>query len=109
MTDPDAPPLPTRAVPRWVGAVAGLASGVLAVAVGMVLAAVTDVVSPIDAVGSEVIDRAPRWLKEWAIETFGEQDKLALRIGIVIILSIAAALIGMAAVRRPCMAGTRRH
>jgi DMSO/TMAO reductase YedYZ molybdopterin-dependent catalytic subunit len=105
MTDTDAPPLPTRAVPRWVGAVAGLASGVLAVAVGMVLAAVTDVVSPIDAVGSEVIDRAPRWLKEWAIETFGEQDKLALRIGIVTILAIAAALIGMAAVRRP-WAGT---
>ena len=101
MTDPDAPPLPTRSAPRWVGVVAGIASGVLAVAVGMLLAALTDVVSPIDAVGSEVIDRSPRWLKEWAIDTFGSQDKFVLRLGIVVILATAAALIGMAAVRRP--------
>ncbi|MCE9622091.1 MAG: molybdopterin-dependent oxidoreductase [Actinomycetia bacterium] len=66
----------------------------------MFFAAITDVVSPIDAVGSEVIDRAPKWLKTYAIETFGTDDKLALRIGIITILGIAALALGVAAVRR---------
>ena len=83
----------------WVGAVAGLVSGALAVGVGMFLAAATGVVSPIDAVGSEVIDRAPLWLKEFAIETFGTNDKVALRIGIIVLLAVAAALIGVGAMR----------
>ena len=100
MNDPVAPPLPIRAVPRRVGAVAGLCAGALAVAIGMLLAALTDVVSPIDAVGSEVIDRSPRWLKEWAIERFGTDDKLVLRIGIVALLAAAAAAIGIGARRR---------
>ncbi len=103
MIDPfdAAPPLPTRPIGRGAAAVAGLVSGALAVAVGTLVAAITDVVSPIDAVGSEVIDRAPLWLKELAIQWFGTNDKLALRIGIVVILAVAAAIIGMASVRRP--------
>jgi hypothetical protein len=52
----------TIAVPRRFGALAGLVAGGLAVTLGMLLAAITEVVSPIDAVGSEVIDRAPRWV-----------------------------------------------
>ena len=103
MTEPSstAPPLPARPIPTSMAAVAGLVSGALAVAVGMLVAAITDVVSPIDAVGSEVIDRTPLWLKERAIEWFGTNDKLALRIGIIAILAGAAALIGVAALRRP--------
>lgn len=89
-----------QVVPRRFGALAGLAAGGLAVAFGMFFAAITDVVSPIDAVGSEVIDRAPKWLKNYAIETFGTDDKLALRIGIITILGIAALALGAAAVRR---------
>ncbi|MET0782918.1 MAG: oxidoreductase, partial [Leifsonia flava] len=34
--------------------------------------------SPILAVGSFVIDIVPRWAKEFAIETFGANDKLFL-------------------------------
>ena len=83
------------------GATAGLVSGALAVTVGMLCSGIIDVVSPIDAVGSTVIDHVPRWLKEWAIAQFGTNDKLALRIGIVSILAVAAALIGIAARRRP--------
>ena len=75
-------------IPRRFGALAGLAAGGLAVALGMLFAAITDVVSPIDAVGSEVIDRAPHWVKNFAIENFGTNDKLALRIGIITILAI---------------------
>lgn len=87
-------------IPRRFGALAGLAAGALAVALGMFFAAIIDVVSPIDAVGSEVIDRAPKWLKNYAIETFGTDDKLALRIGIITILVFAALGVGVAAVRR---------
>lgn len=95
------PAMPVRPIPKSMAAIAGLTAGGLAVAIGMLVAAITDVVSPIDAVGSEVIDRTPLWLKERAIEWFGTNDKLALRIGIVIILAGAAALIGVASIRRP--------
>ncbi|MFZ4719489.1 MAG: molybdopterin-dependent oxidoreductase [Ilumatobacteraceae bacterium] len=94
MNEP-APALPTIAVGRGAAAVAGLASGALAVAVGMLLAALTDVVSPIDAVGGEVIDRAPLWLKELAIDWFGTDDKTALRVGILVLLAGIAAGIGV--------------
>ena len=88
-----APTLATRAD----GAAAGLVSGGLAVAIGMLSAGIIDVVSPIDAVGSTFIDHVPRWLKEWAIQQFGTNDKLALRIGIFAVLAVAAAIIGVVA------------
>ena len=90
----------TTTIPRRFGALAGVAAGALAVTLGMFFAAITDVVSPIDAVGSEVIDRAPHWLKNFAIETFGTNDKLALRVGIITILASAALAFGAASVRR---------
>ncbi|MBI4884123.1 MAG: molybdopterin-dependent oxidoreductase [Actinobacteria bacterium] len=91
---------PVRPIARRYGALGGFAAGALAVALGMFFAAITDVVSPIDAVGSEVIDRAPRWVKEFAIRNFGTDDKLALRIGIITILGIASLALGVAAIRR---------
>jgi DMSO/TMAO reductase YedYZ molybdopterin-dependent catalytic subunit len=91
-------------ITRRQGAVAGLVAGGLAVAIGMLLAVLADVVSPIDAVGSAFIDRTPRWLKEWAIRSFGADDKLVLRAGIVIVLAVAAAIIGRAASSRPWVA-----
>jgi DMSO/TMAO reductase YedYZ molybdopterin-dependent catalytic subunit len=90
----------TIAPSRTAGAVAGLVSGALAVATGTLVAAITGVDSPIDAVGSKVIDGAPRWLKEFAIEWFGTNDKLALRAGIVVILAGAALVLGVLSVRR---------
>ena len=79
---------------RTAARTAGIIAGGVALSAGAAVAAFTRVVSPIDAVGSEVIDRAPRWLKELAISWFGTNDKLALRIGIVVILAIIAALVG---------------
>ena len=87
------------AVPRRFGALAGLVAGALAVTVGMFVAGVLDVVSPIDAVGGEFIDRVPSWLREQAIQWFGTNDKRALRIGIVTTLAIAALIVGVLAVR----------
>jgi DMSO/TMAO reductase YedYZ molybdopterin-dependent catalytic subunit len=93
----DAPAL----IPRRYGALAGLVAGAVAVTTGMLVAGILDVVSPIDAVGSEFIDRVPPWLKDLAIRWFGTNDKLALRVGIVVILAIASLIVGVLAARRP--------
>ena len=96
MTDSVPPRSPT---PRPYGATAGVVAGAVAVTVGMFTAGVMAVVSPIDAVGSEFIDRVPPWLKELAIQWFGTNDKLALRTGIIITLAIAAVIVGVLATR----------
>ena len=79
---------------------AGLLAGGFGVAVAELLAAITDTASPISAVGGAVIDRAPGWLERWAISTFGTSNKLALRVGIVSIMAVAAMALGLAARRR---------
>ncbi|MEX0985768.1 MAG: molybdopterin-dependent oxidoreductase [Actinomycetota bacterium] len=89
-------------VSRFRGAVLGLVTAGFAVGVGhLVAAVVAHGGSPIVAVGQAAIDRAPVWLKEFAIETFGERDKLALLLGMAAVLVVAAAILGIAAVRRP--------
>ena len=90
-----------QVMPRRYGALAGLVAGAVAVTTGMLVAGIIDVVSPIDAVGSEFIDRVPPWLKELAIQWFGTNDKLALRVGIIVTLAVAAAIVGYLATRRP--------
>lgn len=85
-----------RPIPRREGALAGLASGALAVTAGMFLAGVGETASPIDAVGSVFIDHVPAWLKTLAIDWFGTNDKLALRVGIVTLLGLAAIGFGIA-------------
>ncbi len=58
--------------------------------------------SPVLAVGSFVIDIVPRWAKEFAIETFGANDKLFLLASIGVAVAVAAALAGVLQwVRRP--------
>jgi DMSO/TMAO reductase YedYZ molybdopterin-dependent catalytic subunit len=98
------PPPPSASklspAPRRYGAVAGLVAGAAAVSIGMLTARLIDVVSPIDAVGSEFIDRVPPWLKELAIQWFGTNDKLALRVGIFVTLGVAALMVGFLAARR---------
>lgn len=51
--------------------------------------------SPILAVGSFVIDIVPRPLKEFAITTFGEYDKIALLAGLGLAVVIASAIAGI--------------
>lgn len=91
---------PPSTTPWPFGTLAGLVAGAVAVTTGMLVAGIIHVVSPIDAVGSEFIDRVPPWLKDLAIQWFGTKDKLALRTGIVCVLAIAALVVGYLAVRR---------
>jgi len=56
--------------------------------------------TPVVAIGSAFIDRVPPWLKDLAISWFGTHDKTALRIGILIVVVILAAVGGILAVRR---------
>jgi DMSO/TMAO reductase YedYZ molybdopterin-dependent catalytic subunit len=86
-------------------ALAGAAAGVLAAAVAMgvaQLAAGLTVAqsSPVLTVGQAAIDLTPQPVKDFAISTFGVNDKTALLAGILIILAAFAAVIGILAVRR---------
>ncbi len=57
--------------------------------------------SPIVAVGGAAVDASPEWLKSFAIRTFGERDKVALLIGIGVVLIVVVAVVGAASSRRP--------
>jgi DMSO/TMAO reductase YedYZ molybdopterin-dependent catalytic subunit len=85
---------------------AGARIGVLAVGVALGTAELLAALfgpgsSPIVAVGGAAVDASPEWLKSFAIRTFGEQDKVALLVGIGVVLTVLAALLGSASVRRP--------
>jgi DMSO/TMAO reductase YedYZ molybdopterin-dependent catalytic subunit len=86
-------------------ALAGAAAGVLAAAVAMGVAQLAAGLgaaqsSPVLAVGQAAIDLTPLPVKDFAISTFGVDDKNALLVGILVILAAFAAVIGILAVRR---------
>ena len=102
--DPNAPQSPGGLLvtpSRKMSALVGLVAGAIAVTTGMVVAALGNVASPIDAVGSSFIDRTPRWLKELAIDWFGTNDKTALRVGIVIVLILVSLISGSLSNKSP--------
>jgi len=107
---PTAPDPVTR--PRRFGVASAALLGIVAVgvtfAVAELLAAfgqwtgwLDTASSPIAALGSAFIDLTPEWLKEWAIRTFGQNDKTALRVGMLLTVVIAAALVGVVGRWRP--------
>ncbi len=84
------------------GAAAGVASVVLGAGLGELIAAlVAPSSSPFSVVGGTLIDLAPPWAKDAAISLFGTADKLALLIGIALVLLVASAGIGVLELRRP--------
>ena len=86
---------------RWRGAVGGILAALAGLAVGSVAAGILGTPqTPVVAIGSAFIDRVPPWLKDLAISWFGTHDKTALRIGILIVVVILAAVGGILAVRR---------
>ena len=87
---------------RVAGAVVGLLAAGVALGTAELLAALVGPgSSPIIAVGGAAVDASPEWLKSFAIRTFGEHDKLALLVGIGVVLTIAVAAVGASSWRRP--------
>jgi DMSO/TMAO reductase YedYZ molybdopterin-dependent catalytic subunit len=89
-----------------VGRVTGATIGVLTAAVALGTAELLAALfgpgsSPIVAVGGAAVDASPEWLKSFAIRTFGEHDKLALLIGIGVVLVAVVSVLGAASGRRP--------
>ena len=79
----------------------GLITAAVALGVGQLVAGLTGSVgSPVVAVGSASIDLTPLPVKDFAISTFGSNDKTALVTGILVLLAVFAAGIGIVAVRR---------
>jgi len=86
---------------RTLGALTGLVVAAVALAVAELLAALNrSWRSPVLDVGDRLIDAAPPFVKEFAIDTFGTNDKPALLIGIAIFLGLYAAAVGVLALRR---------
>ena len=56
-------------------------------------------------VGDRLIDAAPPFVKEFAIDTFGTNDKPALLIGIGVFLAVYAAVVGIVALRHRLVVG----
>ncbi len=100
---------PQDAVPggggrRGTGLLAGGTSGFLAAALALgaanlAAAFVRPQASPIIAVGGAFIDRTPSWLKNFAVEKFGENDKNMLLLGLYVTIAFIAIAIGVLAWR----------
>jgi DMSO/TMAO reductase YedYZ molybdopterin-dependent catalytic subunit len=83
------------------GAIAGLVAGAVALAVGELVAGIgASRNAPVIAVGNSVIDAVPRPVKDFAIETFGTNDKVALLVGIYTVIALIAIALGVASTRR---------
>lgn len=83
---------------------AGAAAGVAAVAVALAVAELVTVwtgpvAGPLVAVGRVVVDNSPEPATEFAIDTFGVNDKNALLVGMVLVLAGLGAVLGAAATR----------
>jgi hypothetical protein len=93
------------AIGRSRGLLAGAIAGFLAAAIALGAANLTAAfvrpqASPIIAVGGAFIDRTPSWLKNFAVQKFGENDKTMLLLGMYVTIAILAMVIGMIAWRR---------
>ncbi|MGI8530859.1 MAG: molybdopterin-dependent oxidoreductase [Geodermatophilaceae bacterium] len=82
-------------------AITGVAAAGVALGAGELAAGLIDPgSSPVLAVGAAAVDLSPRATTEFAISTFGSNDKLALLIGLLVVLGLAAAALGRLAARR---------
>ncbi|WP_336208323.1 molybdopterin-dependent oxidoreductase [Nonomuraea sp. LPB2021202275-12-8] len=90
-----------ESVPAWAGALAGIVAGGVALGVAQLASGlVRPEAFPVVAVGDVVVDLSPAPLKEFAIRTFGQNDKAVLVGGVFVVLGLLAAVIGVLARRR---------
>jgi DMSO/TMAO reductase YedYZ molybdopterin-dependent catalytic subunit len=90
---------------RRPGALTGAVVGVLAAAVAIGAAQFASGLgvprsSPVLAVGQAAIDLTPPPVKDFAISRFGTHDKTVLLGGMLVVIALYAAVVGMLAVRR---------
>lgn len=82
------------------GAVSGLLAGYTALAVAELVASVVrPQAGPVTVVGGAAIDRTPAAVKDFAIRTFGENDKLVLQLGILAALGFLGVVLGILSLR----------
>ena len=89
------------ATARWAPPTAGIAAAAIAVGLGELSAAIiAPQSSPLTVVGATLIQLAPPWGVDAAIALFGSADKVALAIGIIVVLLVVAAGLGVLEHRR---------
>ncbi|MGP4031919.1 molybdopterin-dependent oxidoreductase [Pseudarthrobacter sp. 1C304] len=87
--------------PTALAALAGVAAAAVVLAVAELLGAFfTARATPVIALGSTFIDFTPSWLKDFAIATFGTNDKVALFVGMAVTILLLACVLGIVAYRR---------
>jgi DMSO/TMAO reductase YedYZ molybdopterin-dependent catalytic subunit len=78
-----------------IGALPGIAAAAVAVGVGALVAAPFGAGADArTAIGSSIIDLTPGPAKEWAIQTFGTNDKLFLSVMVLVVITVVAAIAG---------------
>ncbi|MCU1436858.1 MAG: oxidoreductase [Pseudarthrobacter sp.] len=87
--------------PAALAALAGVAAAAVVLSVAELIGAFfTARATPIIALGSTFIDFTPPWLKDFAISTFGTNDKAALFVGMGLTIALLACLLGVVAYRQ---------
>jgi DMSO/TMAO reductase YedYZ molybdopterin-dependent catalytic subunit len=81
-------------------AISGAVSAALALGVSELAAGLLALPSLIEGLGNWVIDVVPTPVKDWAIETFGTNDKLVLLVGIAAVTILLGGLVGAIARNR---------
>ncbi|HEX7203359.1 MAG TPA: oxidoreductase, partial [Arthrobacter sp.] len=87
--------------PTALAALAGVVAAAVVLAVAELIGAFfTARATPLFALGSTFIDFTPSWLKDFAIATFGTNDKAALFAGMGLTIAMLACVLGVVAYRR---------
>lgn len=87
--------------PTVLAALAGVAAAAVVLSVAELIGAFfTARATPVIALGSTFIDFTPSWLKDFAIATFGTNDKVALFVGMAVTILLLACVLGVVAYRK---------
>ena len=87
--------------PTALAALAGVVAAAVVLAVAELLGAFfTARATPLFALGSTFIDFTPSWLKDFAVATFGTNDKAALFVGMGLTIAVLACVLGIVAYRK---------
>ena len=82
------------------GALAGVLAAAGGVGASLLLASLLgSASSPVYALGTTVIGITPGWLKDFAVEQFGTNDKTVLLASVFVVMTLASALVGVVATR----------